>query len=337
MNRMARKSAGKGRACKGAGLLTWMAALGLGLVVFQAQAVGTGHLEAGSDAEAAFELADKLGHATGGCHIEPVGTRSVLYFSRLCFRLACPGKQLFVKHHLFALDRQLLRTFDRLERLPADLGEAVVRPVAEFSWLLDPEHREYWEEDYRLNGTRYYRVYPWIEGVTVGDLLRSMSHSGFDVEHLAVLYPRIGSLVGRLHRAGQVTPEQPLAQRLSRLRHNDLHGQNIMVTPQDQIVLLDPDLFADAARPGLLAWDLLKLCWHLFFPDQVFSGTGPDVIRSWWELLPDLQDSFGRAYCRSLVGEQEEGACMIELADLLAGDGLFQTLMQNVPCPRQMP
>ena len=286
--------------------------LALGLVSLQAGAFATGRLEATEPEEAVREVMARFSHGLpGSCQLEPLDPGINHAISHQFFRMTCPDRTLFIKRDGRSRAIRFTHLSQWLEReLPAELAAAVVQPLAEF--VFEPAH----------SGERaWYSVYPWVDGVTLAQLFEDMFESGVvpDPERLHRLYHRLGSQLGGMHRAGLVNAGAPLDRLRARAVHQDLHPNNLMVTPDDGIVLLDPDSFKRPNRPVRImdvATD--------DFPDYLlFTSLVLDDFPSsaWLLLLPGMTETLLGSYCHALVGEQgEQGerACVAHLADRLA-------------------
>lgn len=308
-----------------AGLAGWLAVC-VGLVAVQARALTVEPLASGELMAAVDELLVKLGHEGQECRVQAVEPATVRGAPRSCFRVECPERVLFIKHDpkhdLGCRADELSAAFALIEaRMPRELAAAVLQPLAIFSFI---------EKDAGGAGHKaWLSAYPWIEGATIGDVLEHMSETGFDLERLQALYSRIGTLLGSLHGAGVIEADQPIRSRASRLIHEDLHDQNIMVTPEDQIVFLDPDALSDPRwqTARLVDRDIIRFAiWCLTPRSVVYDGP---CARDWLAIEPALADSFQQSYCRALVGEQQQAACVAEVAELLYWDKAFQSWLEQ--------
>ena len=286
--------------------------VGLSLTSLEAGAFATARLEARDREGAAAELAAKLGHATpDACQLQPMNLESRSVFGGWFFRMTCPDRSYFIKYDDESRAESFSALFNLTEhRLSPELASSILPSLGEFSF--DIGQRVQPGKPARQG---YYSVYPWVEGVTLGELFETMSESGFDAQRLTALYQAIGSRLGSMQRAGLADASKPLHQLRSRLTHRDLHQNNIMVTPDDGIVIIDLDAFETRERPQRVmnfVSDSFPLL--LFFDDVIMDRSRSSV---WLALLPDMTHSLLHSYCKALVGEQALSACRAELGDRL--------------------
>ena len=285
--------------------------LGLSLVAVQAAAFGTAPLKA-EDAQGAInELVDILGHATpDSCRLEVLPLSVIRLSMEPRLKLSCPGKVLFIKHDRQShadLFRGLSALLDR--QLPADLAAAVLQPLAEFSVG---------------EGRGYYTVYPWLEGFTLGDWLWSMSQLTLDTQWLKATYRATGALLGAVHRAGLVTQGRPLMDLRTRLVHEDVYDDNLMITPDHQVVLLDTDGFADPGSPQRVGEAVTRALLPLLVPEAVFRQK--ESLLAWLALLPDLVAMFREGYCEAFANDACQAVCLSELDELLGSHPEWETV-----------
>ena len=310
-----------------AGCAGWLAVASWALVPCRAQAFPAESLESVEMLPAVDELLGKLGYEQDQCLLQRfVATGSGRLLSGSRFKVECPDRVLFIKALFPSRPEALSAAFELMERnMPQELAASVLQPLAEFSFLKE-----------QPDGTVlriYLGVYPWIKGVTIGDLIEIMSRTGFDSERLKALYSRIGTLMGSLHKAGLVEPDEPLDTLGSHLVHGDLHDHNIMVTPQWQIVFLDLDHFSDPRResPCAVHGDITRFASLVLIPGTVAHNAS--WAPAWRVIEPLLEDSFQKAYCRSLAGEQKQPACMAQMTALLAANTAFQNRLKDALGP----
>ena len=304
------------------GLAHWAGfLLGLGLVSLQAQALQTGHLEAIEPMEAAHELAKKLGYtnpATGGpgaCDVHPLQFDEGRASSRYFFKLTCPDRTLFVKHDTSSHAVIFSSVMGVMERqLTPDTLASVLTPLAEFSFgrSNSPDNAPFHEA-----WSDYYGVYPWVEGLRLGDLHERIMQPDSDPASLIPVYRSLGAQLGTLHSAGLLAPDKPLQELKSSLIHWDLHADNIMVIPDAtaDIVILDTDHFHLPSQAGFVTDVLSKT-----FPQYLLSfAMGFDLPWStaWLNALPELAEALVDSYCQTLVGDERKSACVSALVDLL--------------------
>lgn len=314
--------------------------VGLGLMSLEAGAFTTGQLNATDKVAAAFELVKKLGHATPqACLPTPMRFDKDHVHSGQFFKMVCPDKTLFLKYDSDSHADSFSPLLSTMENsLSPEMQAAILQPIAEFSFVIDKQHRP-------VHGatTGYYSVYPWVEGVTFRQLIYGMRQSGFDAERLKSLYGTIGGRLGALHRAGLVNGGEPWPQWRSRLVHTDLHYDNIMVTPGDEILIIDPDSFTPVSEPQPVLDSVVQELLVLLFVDDLALDS-PDGDAPWssaWSALqPAMAHSLLGSFCHALVGkgeggegdegegdegEGEETACVSRLAgEMMAAAGDMQ-------------
>ena len=290
--------------------------LGFVLVNLPAQALDTGHLDATEPMGAVQELVEKLGYpSSGACHVNALQFGEGRATSRYFFKLTCPDRALFVKHDTTSHAVIFSSVLNIMEQqlAPDDLA-AVLVPLAEFSFgrSNSPEGSRFHEA-----WSDYYGVYPWVEGLRLGDLHERIMQSDSDPASLIPVYRRLGSQLGTLHSAGLLAPDKPLQELKSSLIHWDLHADNIMVTPDAvaDIVILDTDHFHLPSQAGLVTEVLSKN-----FPQYLLSfAMGFDLPWStaWLNTLPELAEALVASYCQALVGDEKKATCVSGLVDLL--------------------
>ncbi|MCY4471612.1 MAG: hypothetical protein OXC07_02160 [Kistimonas sp.] len=299
----------------GAGLMVWGISVGLALMSMQAPALVTGHLEAVTPRDVAYELVEKLGYTQSGpCAVIPVKKEGNRVLYGRFFRAECQGTKLFLKFHDKPVAQAFLPAISLLESSPL-LSASILQPIAEFSF-----RREGRDPD-----TQWYcSAYPWVPGDTLRDVLNKMHQPEQEAEYLTGIYRQLGRLLGEMGGAGLVDADKPLEEMQSRLIHSDVHVDNLKITPDNRVVILDIDSFTGLEKPlpvqkGFFEGFLQLIVWagdHDFFADTPRSS-------AWLRVLPAFAEALLTSYCQTLVGKDKATACVSQIAEMAAGQVLI--------------